>query len=410
MLKLCSILSLSICLMSVSAADDKPDPISIAKDGVVMIGAKVGKSVVTGSGFLVDKTHVVTNLHVIYGATEMVVFDKNSKGDDLQYRTVKVVDSKPQYDLALLEVSNLNRQPLSLAYDDDINDGVTVTSIGFPGHAIADLGPGQPSVDAMTKPIEREGKILRTIASTELGDRSTQANILQHTAPVDPGNSGGPLVNHCGEVVGVNTIVRKSANAISDSVSLKYVYTLLDDNNIAYEKAKAVCSSTNAAPIVTASSETTQQTAVNNTNGFKWMILGIVGFCSLIIALFVILLHHRKKAKLASATPGESNQIPQYCLKGVDKDQHLYFPLAGERVQIGSADGGINDFVIANDTVSRQHLNLHRERGSWQVIGLPTTNGTLVNGKNLTRHEIKTLLPGDILRLGEVQLVFNLTV
>lgn len=156
MLKQLSILCLSMVLGVAAVQADAVEPIVEAKDGVVMLYVDLGKGKwASGSGFLVDKNHVVTNLHVIAGASELQisVLDKNSKGDAVQVRRVKIIDVKPQYDLALLEVSNLNRKPLTLAYDDEVQDHTNVASIGFPGVASdAVVTSEKGAVSAATSP------------------------------------------------------------------------------------------------------------------------------------------------------------------------------------------------------------------------------------------------------------------
>ena len=411
MLKQLSILCLSMVLGITTVQADVIEPIVAAKDGVVMLYVDLGKGKwVSGSGFLVDKNHVVTNLHVIAGASELQisVLDKNSKGDAVQARRVKIIDVKPQYDLALLEVSNLNRKPLTLAYDDEVQDHTNVASIGFPGVASdAVVTSEKGAVSAATSPILREGKVLRSITSHELGNRSVEANIVQHDAAIDPGNSGGPLVNACGEVVGVNTIVHVMANAVGDAVSAKHLYTLLDDNNIEYTKAAAACG-TDAAKntsVATPSDKEEEDPLHEMNEGQRYAL-------PFLIALLVIggIIWKMRQSKRQAKTPPSLIAVTpateQWYLQGLDAYHTLRFPLKGDRVQIGSA-ASINDYVIANDTVSRQHLNLHWDKSGWQVIGLPTTNGTVVNGKTLGIHEVKTLCVGDVLRLGEVSLMFN---
>lgn len=408
MLKQLSILCLSMVLAVTAVQANVVEPIVEAKDSVVMLYIDFGKGKwVSGSGFLVDKNHVVTNLHVIAGASELQIFvlDKNSTGDAVQERRVKIIDVKPQYDLALLEVSNLNRKPLTLAYSDDVQDHTNVASIGFPGVAndAMVITSEKGAVSAATIPILREGKVLRSITSHELGNRSVEANIVQHDAAIDPGNSGGPLVNACGEVVGVNTIVHVVANAISDAVSLKHLYTLLDDNNIEYNKASVACST--GAVKNTSSDQEEEEALPEMQQGER--LAPLVLIVLLLVAVIIWKIRQSKrKAKTPQSVMSVSPTSEQWYLQGLDTYHTLRFPLKGERVQIGSA-ASINDYVIANDTVSRQHLNLHWDKSGWQVIGLPTTNGTVVNGKTLGIHEVKTLCVGDVLRLGEVNLIFN---
>ena len=77
-------------------------------------------------------------------------------------------------------------------------------------------------------------------------------------------------------------------------------------------------------------------------------------------------------------------------------------------IQLGRMHNG-NDYSIDDDSVSRQHLNLRKEANGWVAIGRDTVNGTSINGVELKAHEVRNLLPNDILQLGRVRLVLHKT-
>jgi len=150
---------------------------------------EIEKSVGTGV-VVVDKGLILTNLHVVAGARLVkVVF-----ADGLESEAV-VVGLKPESDLAVLQAKTIpdDLPPANLGSTRDLAPGDHVVAVGFP------FGIG-PSVSAgVVSGLNREyrspeGKRLLT-------------NLIQFDAAANPGNSGGPLVNADGEVVGIVTAI-----------------------------------------------------------------------------------------------------------------------------------------------------------------------------------------------------------
>ncbi|HEY8080396.1 MAG TPA: serine protease [Labilithrix sp.] len=146
-----------------------------------------------GSGFLVRKNGemlVVTNRHVVDFADEAVLA---VEGSDKTY-PVEVVYADRVYDLAILafrEKPPPGIPGLELS-SDGVHDLETVVATGFPGL------DGHPSYQATRGQVSNE-----RFAASSHGKTIT---LIQHTAPIDPGSSGGPLTSEAGAVVGVNFI------------------------------------------------------------------------------------------------------------------------------------------------------------------------------------------------------------
>ena len=171
----------------------------------------------SGSGFFVSSLgHILTNAHVIRKSSNIVVID--SKGNEYQARQL-VMDEK--LDLALLKIDSSNKiENLRFADFARIEKGHKVYAIGYPN----------PSIQGL------ESKITDGIISSlsGLNGESTQ---MQISTPIQPGNSGGPLVNERGEVVGVvvarldgiemlkrsNQLVQNVNYAISGDLALRFV-------------------------------------------------------------------------------------------------------------------------------------------------------------------------------------------
>jgi S1-C subfamily serine protease len=141
-----------------------------------------------GSGFVIDKSgHIVTNFHVIEGADEIEV--SFSSGEEM---SAKVVGSDRSTDTAVLKVDAESRalRPLPLGDSDRLQVGDEVVAIGNP------LGYERTMTAGIVSAL---GRVI------EAPDRFAIDEVIQTDAPINSGNSGGPLLNAAGRVVGVNT-------------------------------------------------------------------------------------------------------------------------------------------------------------------------------------------------------------
>lgn len=139
----------------------------------------------TGSGFiLTEDGYVVTNNHVVEGATKIYV----GTHDGLEL-SAQLVGSDATNDVAVLKVEGRNLDPVTLGSSADLAVGDQVVAIGNPlGELTATMTAGY--VSAKNRDVTTDG---RTI------------NMIQTDAAINSGNSGGPLFNMKGEVVGITT-------------------------------------------------------------------------------------------------------------------------------------------------------------------------------------------------------------
>ena len=162
-----------------------------AKHSVVVIEVKTSTGGGTGTGIVMTEDgYIATNHHVIDGATEVRVtfYDGSSV-------SAKVVGSSEMDDLAVIKVARVGLIPAVFAYSSDCYVGQTVYAIGTPA--------GAEFAWTTTRGIisykDREVKIYDKLT----GLLQKKLRLLQTDANVNPGNSGGPLINEKGEVVGV---------------------------------------------------------------------------------------------------------------------------------------------------------------------------------------------------------------
>ena len=156
-----------------------------------------------GSGFVVAPGYIVTNYHVVEvppEASSADIYIVPHKDSGAAYQQVTLVKPWVEGDLALLQAKGLKVPPLKLYLTPYKNE--RVVAMGYPDvtdHILnrtgtALLEPGDAYVT--------QGSIALFASTNPDGSR---VDTLFHTAPINHGNSGGPLLNECGQVVGVNT-------------------------------------------------------------------------------------------------------------------------------------------------------------------------------------------------------------
>ena len=161
-----------------------------------------------GSGVIIDKKgHILTNNHVINDATRITVLLH-----DKRKVRAKVVGTDPKTDLALLKVeARANMRPLTPGNSDKLRVGDIVLAIGNP------FGYGHTVVSGI---ISAKGRVIGT---------GPYDNFLQTDAPIHPGNSGGPLLDVRGRLIGINTAVSNEGPGIGFAIPINMAKSIMKD-------------------------------------------------------------------------------------------------------------------------------------------------------------------------------------
>ncbi|MGP7794635.1 S1C family serine protease [Sphingomonas sp. CLY1604] len=204
------LLLLALCWAGPALADD----IGATARGVVRVVtiAVVDGQVVGfghGSGVAIAPNRIVTNAHVVDLAERypdnVVVGVVPSEGDKSYQGRVIAYDSHA--DLALIEFTGATLPPATL-YTGPVSEGDPVVALGYPGNV--DLATARSAADYIrpTSPVRSEGVFS--------GRRSlTGVEVLLHTANIARGNSGGPLLDRCGRVIGINSAITRGEDGDS---------------------------------------------------------------------------------------------------------------------------------------------------------------------------------------------------
>lgn len=236
------LLALSPFFLSQSHAD--ASDISAATRSVVRVvvysSAEGQRTIVSiGSGVVVAPDKIVTNAHVVEQARldeSVTLVVVPSEGGVSYSATLKA--SLPVKDLALLQLTSGSLVPASF-YSGIVPDGGDVFAIGYPASVDIALEQSEDDVLRPQIPVKARG-------SVSAGRSSKSVDSVLHTAPIAPGNSGGPLVDACGRVVGINSFGSVSNEGGAEfyfAVSIRELSAFLTGQGVSFRSVTGECRS-----------------------------------------------------------------------------------------------------------------------------------------------------------------------
>jgi Trypsin-like serine proteases, typically periplasmic, contain C-terminal PDZ domain len=200
---------------SVAAAAAKAMP------STVDIRVTMSQGIAEGSGVILTADgNVLTNNHVVGGAAGQILV---TLADGSQHPAT-VVGTSPSYDLAVIKLQGVSGlTPAVLGNSGDVQVGQQVVAIGSPQGLTGTVTTGIVSA------------FDRTVAVQGEDGTSVVYNGLQTDAPINQGNSGGPLVNLDGQVVGINSAIATSGGQSSGSIGLGFAIPVDQAKRVAQE-------------------------------------------------------------------------------------------------------------------------------------------------------------------------------
>ncbi len=381
-----------------------------------------------GSGFFVNDTHIVTNEHVVSdpdSSSELfVVFSERDTPEP-----VRLVWSNPELDLAVLGYpGGVPRNALAITAADPTR-GAEVFALGYPGPAdVGSLGPTASST--LT-----EGIVSKPPSMARWGrDGTAVVRVLQHTAAINPGSSGGPLVNRCGAVVGVNTsgvqsevrdadgnlVGRTTAQGIFFALAVSELSAELGRRGVEFSLADECVPDAGAAPS-------------------RSSLIGLLVIVVLAAGIWLMVRRSRPgptggtdptspaapagdqpaPAKLAEraedgqSIPGSAAPLATAQFVGQAGAPDLPLPIAALKHARHGISVGRNaqlvDRAVSDPALSRRHFRVSLESGRLFVEDLGSTHGTFVNGTRLKPYHARRLEDGDTVRAGKGEWRFAAT-
>lgn len=222
------VVSVFLCAIPSLAAQNVPAVVLSARQAVVRIQTVSPDGIGLGSGFVVANsqggTYIATNNHVvadnIMGVSVWI--------DQSDLRSASVIAQSEQYDLAILKLSYPISSLTPLPISKKIQQGAAVYALGFPG--AADLLSDDQAVSS--NEITITDGLVSAVREVSMVSYGPKVAFLQINAALNPGNSGGPLLNEKGEVVGINTMAIRGAQGINGAVAASELLKIMESAGI----------------------------------------------------------------------------------------------------------------------------------------------------------------------------------
>jgi serine protease Do len=309
LLRLMAVLSLLGALFV--PAGGRADPSDIAATArsvvrVVLVNDDAGQYSLQGhgSGFAVAPDLIVTNAHVVEAARQdprVRIGIVPSAGKSGYF--AKIIAIAPDKDLALLKLTEPGTLAPATLFTGSVTDGEDVVAVGYPGNVDLAQGLNVGDIVSPTTPVKTRGNV-------SSGRSSKAFDTILHTAPLGAGNSGGPLLDECGRVLGANSFGTESTAgdsefyfAVSTREILRFLITFhvqprtigtpcrsiadldrVDAEHSASDQARAAEAQRDAASRVEASQQQALHQALFEIAGERENYLGIAGI-ALLLAL-----------------------------------------------------------------------------------------------------------------------------
>jgi hypothetical protein len=386
-----------------------------ADQSVVRIVVKSAEGIGAGTGFSVAPGIIATNHHVISSGSTIYILHKN-KGGQPQKELAELIWMSHEYDLALLKIDTQGIPPLPITRWMP-GKGAKVFVIGFPGVADRDA-------NAIAESTITEGIVGRSIKSA-WGDGLPIIDILQHSAAVNSGNSGGPLLDSCGRVVGVNT--QKTISAVEgnflDGFSVNQndgifwsshaslLIESLNKQNILFTQSNDGCTAGDApqgntfplpAPVIPPTATT------------DWAIPVTIIVVSLVLLTLIITLkkptivresytQFMRRPENDTARPVETTSWITGSTENGDAIKISLDTDAARHGLIIGRDSTYAQIIINDKSISRRHALLQKRDGYWYLSDQGSTNGTWVDSTKISSTPVK-IRRGHTLKLGKTTL------
>ncbi|MFA0809527.1 trypsin-like peptidase domain-containing protein [Microbulbifer epialgicus] len=366
-----------------------------------------------GTGFVINrKGFIATNHHVIEGSQSLEVFVSGST----KAHSAEIIWQSSALDLAIIRASRLDAPPLTLAIPAP-EIGASVWAVGFPGGADRGSFALEPTIS--------DGSLSRVFN----GAWDTKpVRIIQHSAATNPGNSGGPLLDNCGRVIGVNTEAPLTPVMVSGGGVQRipevagvywssYIGVLLEElmiQGLEFKLSEKSC----------ILGKGHQQVIYKIEHLTKALILvTIVGSAGIFLALLLSLQRpkvnvtpelEKYSVPVKSKVRRSKKQLDSkkiHVLSGVDLTGRIYnikFKnfTADQTFELGRHPK-LSDEVINDPSVSKRHARFHFRHPKVFIEDLNSENGIYIDGCRLSPFNPVELVAGVELTIGSIKFLVN---
>ena len=361
-------------------------PIKDAKDSLVRLGIYNGDELLgTGSSFPVNNNIFITNYHVVEEAINSTQYSIkaliNVVNGQYVTRKVQILHFNKDKDLAIIEILGLNKNPLKLvsglensATQESYADTV-VFSIGFPGSSEY-MQDGEITKENII-PTSKKGIISKFNHFKLNANASSKTNMVQTDATINEGNSGGPIINECGEVIAINEmkIIKNKADNVFYAIRTDELIKMLNKYHINYHTNLSDCHS------------------IFHSSFYLFILLLL-----LISSLVFYILKLQKSTKTNAS----------FYLQPLTQERENISLLRAKKIILGRSSEC--HITIENRKVSGTHLQIELINNQVFVMDLNSTHGSYIDGRKLVAQENFLLTENSKLILGSEEIIYILKV
>lgn len=391
---------------------------------VLIVSLKADGSGIAGTGFVIAPGLIATNAHVaIADAQSYFVIPNNTT--ERRPATLLWVDRDA--DVAVLQVPDFSAPPLRVSLA-ELHDGDKVYAVGYPDSSVE-----RQSVNGIFNARTTNGEITEPISPAQFGLNNHSYPAISHDASIGHGNSGGPLLDDCGRVIGINTLGVATNQDFTASTIINFKALLAAQHpEIQLTASTETCeqlAQQNSAPPSAPSAPAAQppsnlhEVAPAPDNGAAqspsflqwlkgipvWIWLALVGGIGALTLVAQILTRRRP----GTVETDDSGQDDVSTMPAPTAHNWRLVPTAGGAglsipagpltdrfgVTIGRSPA-FADVVLAGDDVSRLHLRLIAKDGALWAEDLNSTHGSAVGFSTLTPFKPVSVAAGDLVKLG----------
>ena len=208
---------LALLLPSLAAAQDNIDVAAATRSVVRVLVVELDGEEIAGlghgSGVAISPTLILTNAHVVAPAVESGAILGIVPSEGKTSYEGKVIAFAPEADLALIELTE-GRIPAATLYVGGVPDGAQVAALGYPYSVDAARELQLNELIEPASPVKSWGNVSNGVSSRRF-------DTVLHDAAIGRGNSGGPLVDGCGRVVGINSFL-----SVSEGIDAEFAFAV----------------------------------------------------------------------------------------------------------------------------------------------------------------------------------------
>ncbi len=364
-----------------------------------------------GSGFFINKNTFVTNFHVINHLKENNI---EIRAQGSVFSIDKIIEVNKTVDLALIRVTDSSENYFRIANPLEIKVGQTVYAIGNP-----------TAFDEKVFKNTFTNGIINNILKDKLKGRDymVDSKVILHSADLNPGNSGGPLLNEKGELVGINAYIRFNIEMMKFAIHADELISLLDKNGLSYLKGN-IRSNDKSDSLITGKGSLAKDSAafltkpLDSPDNMVFYILLLFGIGGLV---FAVILYSGKKTKVRDL-PLIISSLPETLThnrnirmsenySALNNLKMSYLLYNDRKLDLGDSEiiAGRDskcDISISDNNLSRFHFKISCVNSNYIITDLGSKNGTFINGNKMNT---KTLSNGDIISAGHNKILFRVS-